>query len=61
MQESTGTKGKLIWAKTLTRWMTLAKALDLSKPQFPCPVKLDKKENLDENRMLNLIDCDEPA
>lgn len=58
MQESTGTKGKLIWAN---RWMTLAKALDLSKPQFPCPVKLDKKENLDENRMLNLIDCDEPA
>lgn len=41
--------------------MTLAKALDLSKPQFPCPVKLDKKENLDENRMLNLIDCDEPV
>lgn len=61
MRESAGTKGKLIWAKTLTCQTTLAEELDLSKPQFPCPVNLDKKENLDENWMLNLIDCDEPA
>lgn len=41
--------------------MALAKVLDL----YICPnflySKIGQKENLDENWMLNLIDCDEPA
>lgn len=35
IQEATGSERKLIWAKPLTYWTIMAKALDPGKPQLP--------------------------